>query len=87
MHTFSDSDGSIRPERATAIICKELDKAAIDICALSESVVLDPEILWRKVIQLFGAGVTRKELVWVSQSAMSLTLIRFRLTIESLHYE
>ena len=27
---------SVRPERATAIICRELEKAHIDICALSE---------------------------------------------------
>ena len=32
----NDSDDSMRPERATAIICRELEKAAIDICALSE---------------------------------------------------
>ena len=29
VRTTNDSDGSIRPERATAIICKELDKAAM----------------------------------------------------------
>ena len=34
--TTNDSDSSIRPERATAIICKGLEKASIDICALSE---------------------------------------------------
>ena len=34
--TTNDSDSTIRPERATAIICKELEKAVIDICALSE---------------------------------------------------
>ena len=36
VRTTNDSDFSIRPERVTAIICKELDKASIDICALSE---------------------------------------------------
>ena len=82
VRTTNDSDGSIRPEGATAIICKELDKAAIDICALSEVRRPGTEILWRKVIQSFGAGVTRKKLVWVSQSAMissiSLILTQFQ---------
>lgn len=36
VRTTNDSDDSIRPERATAIICRELEKAGIDICALSE---------------------------------------------------
>ena len=36
VRTTNDSDSTIRPERATAIICKELEKAGIDICALSE---------------------------------------------------
>ena len=36
VRTTNDSDSNIRPERATAIICKELEKAGIDICALSE---------------------------------------------------
>ena len=30
------NDTTIRPERTTAIICRELEKADIDICALSE---------------------------------------------------
>ena len=34
--TTNDSDNSVRPERATAIICKELERAEIDICALTE---------------------------------------------------
>lgn len=34
--TTNDSDATIRPKRATAIICKELEKTDIDICALSE---------------------------------------------------
>ena len=36
VRTTNDSVDSIRPERATAIIFKELDKYNIDICALSE---------------------------------------------------
>ena len=36
VRTTNDSDFSIRPERATALICRELEKASIDICALSE---------------------------------------------------
>ena len=36
VRTTKDSDSSIRPERVTALICRELEKAGIDICALSE---------------------------------------------------
>lgn len=36
VRTTNDSDTITRPERSTAIICKELEKAFIDICALSE---------------------------------------------------
>ena len=36
VRTTNDSKESCRPERATAIICRELEKAEIDICALSE---------------------------------------------------
>ena len=36
MRTTNDSDSNIRPERATAIICGELERTGIDICALSE---------------------------------------------------
>ena len=36
MRTTKDSDNSVRPERATAIICRELERAEIDICALTE---------------------------------------------------
>ena len=34
VRTTNDSDNSVRPERATAIICRELERAEIDICAL-----------------------------------------------------
>ena len=34
VRTTNDSATSIRPERATAIICRELEKASIDICGL-----------------------------------------------------
>ena len=37
VRTTNDSDSSIRPERATALISRELEKASIDICALSEA--------------------------------------------------
>ena len=36
VRTTNDNVDSVRPERATAIICRELEKAHIDICALSE---------------------------------------------------
>ena len=36
VRTTNDTIDSIRPERATAIITRELAKANIDICALSE---------------------------------------------------
>lgn len=36
VRTTNNSDGTIRLECATAIICKELEKAGIHICALSE---------------------------------------------------
>ena len=36
VRTTNDSNTGIRPERATAIICKELEKSGIEICALSE---------------------------------------------------
>ena len=36
VRTPNDRDSSIRPERETALICRELEKARIDICALSE---------------------------------------------------
>ena len=36
VRTTNDSDNSVRPERATAIICRELERAEIDICALTE---------------------------------------------------
>ena len=36
VRTTNGSDSSVRPERSTAIICRELENANIDICALSE---------------------------------------------------
>ena len=36
VRTTNDSDSNIRPERVTAIICRELESTGIDICALSE---------------------------------------------------
>ena len=36
VRTTNDSVNSCRPERATAIISRELESANIDICALSE---------------------------------------------------
>ena len=36
VRTTNDSINSLRPERATAIICRALEEADVDICALSE---------------------------------------------------
>ncbi|PFX20644.1 hypothetical protein AWC38_SpisGene14894 [Stylophora pistillata] len=36
VRTANGSDSSIRPERATALVCHELEKTGIDICALRE---------------------------------------------------
>ena len=36
VRTTNDSVNSLRPERATAIICRALEEADVDICALSE---------------------------------------------------
>lgn len=61
VRTTNDSDGSIRPERATAIICKELDKAAIDICALSEVRRPGSGNLVEKSPTIFWSGSDKKE--------------------------
>ena len=36
VRTTNDSDNSVRLERVTAIICRELERAVIEICALTE---------------------------------------------------
>lgn len=36
VRTTNNSEDSISPERATAIICREIEKANVDICTLSE---------------------------------------------------
>ena len=36
VYTTNDSDSSLRLEGATALICRELEKGNIDMCALSE---------------------------------------------------
>ena len=36
VRTTNDSEDSIRPEFATAIICREIERANVDISALSE---------------------------------------------------
>ena len=61
VRTTNDSDGSIRPERATAIICKELDKAAIDICALSEVRRPGTGNLVEKSHTIFWSGSDKRE--------------------------
>ena len=63
VRTTNDSVDSIRPERATAIICKELEKYNIDICALSK--------VRRPVATPYsGVVVKRKRQVKVLQSVI-----------------
>lgn len=61
VRTTNDSDGLIRPERATAIICKGLDKAAIDICALGEVRRPGSGNLVEKGHLIFWSGSDKKE--------------------------
>lgn len=61
VRTTNDSNCSIRPERATAIICKELEKASIDICALSEVRRPGNGNLVEKTHTIFWSGGEKKE--------------------------
>ena len=53
MRTLGDSATSSRPERATALVARELDRYGIDIAALSETRLADSGQLVEK-----GAGYT-----------------------------
>ena len=61
VRTTNDSDGSVRPERATAIICRELEKSAIDICALSEVRRPGAGNIIEKSHTIFWSGSDKKE--------------------------
>ena len=56
VRTTNDSRDSIRPERATAIICREIEKANIDICALSEVRRPDSGNIKEKSRTIFWSG-------------------------------
>ena len=58
VRTTNDSDSSLRP--AKALICRELEKANIDICALSE--VRRPVMFWKRVTICFGVEEKREQL-------------------------
>ena len=53
VRTLGDSATSSRPERATALVARELDRYGIDIAALSETRLADSGQLVEK-----GAGYT-----------------------------
>ena len=61
VRTTNDSDDSIRPERATAIITRELSKANIDICALSEVRREGQGNLVERDYTIYWSGGTKKE--------------------------
>ena len=61
VRTTNDSDASIRPEPATAIKCKELEKSSIDICALSEVRRPGTGNLVEKSHTIFWSGSDKKE--------------------------
>ena len=56
VRTTNDSQDSIRPERATAIICREIEKANVDICALSEVRRPDSGNIKEKSHTIFWSG-------------------------------
>ena len=61
VRTTNDSIDSIRPERATAIITRELAKAHIDICALSEVRREGQGNLVERDYSIYWSGGTKKE--------------------------
>ena len=61
VRTTNDSDESARPERATAIISKELKSANIDICALSEVRRESTGNVVEKDYTIYWSGGTKKE--------------------------
>ena len=67
-------------QAATAIICKELDKAAIDICALSEVRRPGTGNLLEKSHTIFWSGSDKKEagVVFAMISSISLILTQFQ---------
>ena len=82
--TTNDSDSSIRPEQATALICRQLEKASIDIYALSE--VRRPgmgNIVERSHTIFWSGGEERTAAVgfaiWLAAQGISATPISDRL--------
>ena len=61
VRTTNDTTDSIRPERATAIITRELAKANIDICALSEVRREGQGNLVERDYTIYWSGGTKKE--------------------------
>lgn len=61
VRTTNDSPDSCRPERATAIISKELKSANIDICALSEVRREGTGNIVEKDYTIYWSGGTKKE--------------------------
>ena len=61
VRTTNDTNDSFRPERATAIITRELAKANIDICALSEVRREGQGNLVEKDYTIYWSGGTKKE--------------------------
>ena len=61
VRTTNYSDSLIRPERLTAIICKELEKASIDICTLSEVRRPGTGNLVEKSHTIFWSGSDKKK--------------------------
>ena len=61
VRTTTDSDSSNRPERATAIICRQLEKGGIDICALSEVRRPGTGNIIEKSHTIFWSGSDKKE--------------------------
>ena len=81
----NDSNDSIRPERVTAIITRELSKANIDICALSKVwregqgnlVERDYTIYWTKKEAGVGFAISNK----LSSFVMTIVPISDRLMV------
>ena len=72
VRTTNDSADSCRPERATAIISRELATANIDICAISEVRHEGTgNIVEKEITPSTGVEATRKKLVLVSQFPMA----------------
>ena len=61
VRTTNDSADSTRPERATAIICRELEKVEVDICALGEVRDLESGNVIERSHTIFWSGNEKKE--------------------------